>query len=105
MAILYVTEFSDLARPGMYGADSLTIPMFPQKAIQQVTISSSSIASTAFQQGTQYIQLHADAICAVSIGTAPVASAATSFRMAAGETRIYAIPLNQSYKVAAITTT
>jgi len=105
MAILYVTEFSDMARPGTYGQDSLAIPQLPQKAIQQVTISSSSIASAAFGQGTQFIELHADAIVAVSFGTNPTASAATSFRMAAGERRLYGVPLNGGFKVAAITTT
>lgn len=105
MATLYITEFADVGRVGMYGPEPLQIVAQPAKTVQIVTISTSSSSSATFAQGTQIVRLHTDAVCGVTFGTAPNASAATSSRMASGSTEYYAVPLNASYKVAVITNT
>lgn len=99
MATLYVTEFSDS------GANRSGKNPYPQQsptAEQTVAIGGSSTASSAFNARTNFVRLHTDAICSVSFGTAPTASATTA-RMAAGQTEYHAIPAGQTYKVAVIT--
>lgn len=101
MAILYVTEFADLANSqGRVGQ----VTAQPYNTQQTVAISSTSATSAAFMTNTRFVRLHTDAICSVAFGTAPVASA-TGARMAANQTEYYSVPGGASYKVAVISNT
>jgi hypothetical protein len=47
------------------------------------------------------VRIHTDAICSISFGTAPTATA-TNRRLAANQTEYFGVPLGGSYKVAVI---
>jgi len=100
MATLYITEFAQA------GLDALNNPMpfasAPPKATQTVAITVGSVASAAFNPDTRLVRVHADAICSIEFGAAPVA-AATSARMSAGQTEYYSV--RGGMKVAVITNT
>lgn len=98
MATLYVTEFNDI---GIINGH-ISYPIQAPTAEQTVAIGGSSTASSAFNARTAVVGLHTDAICSVSFGTAPTATA-TKARLAANETRYFGVPLGQAYKVAVIT--
>lgn len=100
MATLYVTEFTDV---GVINGH-ITYPAQSPTAEQTIAIGGSSTASSAFNARTAVVGLHTDAICSVSFGTAPTATAVKA-RLAANETRYFAVPVGQSYKVAVITNT
>lgn len=97
MAVLYITEFADVS-----ATQGVTIAKQPVVAEQTVAIGGSSTASSAFNQRTRYVRLTTDAICSVSFGAAPTASA-TTMRMAAGSVEYFDIA--QGSKVAVITNT
>ena len=100
MATLYITEFAQAGVDGMNNP----IPMasVPPLAKQTVGITAGSLASNAFNADTKLVRVHADAICSIEFGAAPVA-AATSARMAAGQTEYYSV--RGGMKVAVITNT
>lgn len=103
MAVLYVTEFSEL---GSRNQNNTTLQVIAQPTLieQTVAIGGASVQSSAFNINTRMVQLHTDAICSVKFGTNPTATA-TTMRMAAGERLNFSIPVAQSYKVAVITNT
>jgi hypothetical protein len=102
MATLYVTEFQGQGLD--QNARSIAITAQPPVAEQTVAIGASSAQSNAFNNATNIVRLHTDAICSVEFGTNPT-SAATKARMAANQTEYFFIPSAQSYKVAVITNT
>ncbi len=97
MAVLYITEYSIL---GVITGKSTAIAKAPPVAEQTVAIGGSSVASSAFNAATKFVRLHTDAICSVSFGSAPTATA-TTMRMAANQTEYFAV--SPSAKVAVIT--
>lgn len=97
MATLYITEFADVS-----ATQGTTIPKQPPTAEQTVAIGGTTTQSSAFAQNTRYIKLSTDAICSISIGSNPTATA-TKMRMAAGQTEVFDVP--QGGKVAVITNT
>jgi hypothetical protein len=102
MAVLYITEFSDLAQTIRGAAD---FPQEPALAEQTVAIGAGSVQSSAFNAATTYVRIAADAVCSITFGTNPTATA-TKRRIAAnvpGE--CFGVPVGQSYKVAVITNT
>jgi len=106
MATLYVTEFKVLnPTPRSWGVQQFfPYAAQPPVAEQTVAIGGTSMASNAFNAATAYVRLHTDAICSIEFGATPTA-AATTARMAAGQTEYYAVPLGQAFKVAVITNT
>lgn len=102
MAVLFITEFVRCGR----GGDGLAVQAadLPVVAEQTVAIGGSTTSSSAFNSRTKIVRLQADAVCSVSFGTAPTATA-TTMRMAAGQTEYFSVPLGASYKVAVITNT
>lgn len=104
MASLYITEYGGIS----LGANGAQAPEEPPLAEQKLTIGASSVASAAFNAGTQLVCLHADAICSVKFGTAadvalginPTATAA-SRRLNADTDRYFGV--NGGMKVAVIT--
>lgn len=102
MATLYITELSDVGYTRSNTLNMGLIEVMPPLTIQQVTVSTSSLASAAFNSGTTVIHLYADTSCGFTFGTNPTASAATSARLPTGGTRYFAVPPGGSFKVAAI---
>jgi hypothetical protein len=93
MASLFITELSSIV-PAL-GPGNIAIPAMPANAEQSVAIGASSAASAPFAAGTRYVELFADATCAIAFGVdnadnAPTA-VATLHGMAANERRIYAV--------------
>lgn len=102
MAVLYITEYADLAEtPDQVRHE---MPQEPALADQTVAIGGSSTASAAFNIGTRFVRLNCDAPCSILFGTAPTATA-TKGRMAANQTEYRGVPQGASYKVAVITNT
>lgn len=99
MAVLYVTEYA--AFPIVQG-NSVQAPKDPPLAEQTVAIGAGSVASSAFSAKTRVIRVHTDAICSISIDTAPTATA-TKARMAANQTEYHSV--NPGDKIAVITNT
>lgn len=100
MATLYVTEFDGISVP-LGGVAQVC----NQPPIAEQTVSfSSSTASSAFNAATRIVRIHTDSICSIAFGTSPTATT-SKMRMVAGQTEYFAVPVNQSYKVAAITNT
>lgn len=105
MATLYVTEFTGLGfapLPRQWGGGPAPAQAAPQPAAaeQTVAIGGSSAQSAAFGATTNYLRLHADAICSVKFGANPTATAASA-RMAAGQTEYFIV--SPGMKVAVIT--
>ncbi len=97
---LDITEYAELARDAM-GA-MIAAGKEPAVATTQVAIGAASAQSPAFSAATQFVRLHADAACRIEFGVNPTA-AATSRRMAAGQTEYFGVVPGQ--RVAVITTT
>lgn len=101
MAVLYITEYADMAQTVRGGAQ---IAQSPALAAQTVAIAGASAQSSAFNALTTFVRVHTDAICSIVISTNPTATA-TSKRMAADQTEYFGVPVGQSYKVAVISNT
>lgn len=99
MAVLYITEF---AAPAVVSGKVAPVGAQPPIAEQTVAIGAGSVQSAAFNAATRFVRLHTDAICSISFGSNPTATA-TKARMAAGQTEYYGV--NASDKVAVITNT
>lgn len=97
MAVLFITEFVDMVQVSNKQAQMAKQPPIAE---QTVAIGGASVASAAFNAKTNYIRVHTDAICSVSVGSAPVATA-TKARMAAGQTEYFCV--NPTDKIAVIT--
>jgi hypothetical protein len=102
MALLYVTEFAEMAigPAGRVGQVAQQPPVAEQALIAS---NGSVVVSNFFNTSTRMVRLHTDVICAVEFGTAPVAVAAGSTgtaRMAANQTEYYGVPVGGLYKVA-----
>ena len=84
MAILYITEYAELAigPAGRVGQ----MPKEPPLAEQVVVIGAGSLQSTAFNAKTRFVRLHCDVAAEVLIGTNPTAVLNTGGRMAANQT-------------------
>ena len=66
---------------------------------QTVAIGGGSVQSAAAK--TKFVRLHTDAVCSIKFGTNPTASGTTA-RMAAGQTNLFGMPVNQAFQVAVI---
>ena len=105
MAVLYITEFADITS-FMQGGKLFQMPQQPPVVEQAIATSGSSASSAAFNSKTRYVRLHNDSSSAVCFlfGTGTVtAVAGTNARLSAGTTEYHAVPVGQSYKVAAVT--
>lgn len=102
MANLRITEFGGI---GTQDSDAVVqAAAGPPTAEQTVAIGGASAASSAFNANTTLVRLHAEAICAVFVGsTTPKATAGTSARMIAGQTEYFRVLPGD--KVAVITDT
>src|SRR5579862_7000168 len=99
MSTLYVTGF---VTQGMdLNGRPLSVATLPVTEQQTVSITATTVSSTAFQNNTNLVRLHSDTTCSFSFGTSPTATT-TNARMAANQTEYFSIPGGLSYKVAVI---
>lgn len=98
MATLYIAEFSDLQKSASSGPEQVAAA--PPIVEQTVAIGGASAPCAAFSGNTRMIRVHADAICSIAFGKAPVASAA-NMRLAADQTEYFGV--NAGDKIAVIT--
>ena len=100
MATLYITEFSQ------QGADTSahTVPagLVPEVAVQALSISSSSAASSPFNARTTIVRLQSDTACWVTFATSPTATTSKT-PLAANVPEYFCVLGGDSIKVAAIT--
>ena len=99
MAVLYVTEGKDIGGFGNFPIASMAMPPIAE---QTVAIGGASVQSGAFNPKTIFIRVHTDAICSISFGANPTASATTA-RMAANTTEYFAV--QSGHKIAVIANT
>lgn len=100
MATLYIQELSTIGTSP--NNQSLQVSLQPPITEQTVAIGGSSTQSSAFNTKTRFVRIHTDAICSILFGSNPTATAAKA-RMNAGDTEYFAVPQDQSFKVAVIT--
>lgn len=97
---MYISEYSDVGRLGGI------IPVGAEPCTDQVVaFTATQGSSTAFKNNTNMVRVHVDGIASILFGTAPVAVANTNKRMTAGQTEYFTVPVGQSFKVSAVTST
>lgn len=99
MAVVDITHYRDLARASVGGA--VQAGQEPALSTQQVTIGAGSVQSAVFPSGTKMVRLHAEGAVRIAFSANPTA-AATSMRMAAGQTEYFGVM--EGHKVAIIQT-
>jgi len=102
MAVLYITELSRVGRDS--AGSIMVVADLPVVAEQTVAIGAGSVQSSAFSALTKFIRISTDAVCSVSFGPNPTATA-TTMRLPANTTEYFSVPLGASWKVAVITNT
>ena len=96
---LFLTEYRDSAKDT--GSNFIAAGMEPSVAEQALTLTSSSQQAAVLNSQTSFVMVHAQEAACLAWGTNPTA-VTTKQRMAAGETRYYGVPVNKSFKLAAI---
>lgn len=96
MTTLSITEYARLARSAD-GPFVLT-GQEPAVAEQEISIGGASTQSAAFNARTNFIMVHAAAVCALAFGDTPTALA-NRHRLGAGETRFYGVSPGQRLAV------
>lgn len=100
MATLYITEYQRMQLDGVERLAQCGLE--PALAMQTVAIGATSQASAAFQPGTTFVRIMADAVCSIAFGVAPVASGTTT-RIAPNSAEYFGVLPGQ--KLAVITNT
>jgi len=100
MATLYITEFTSLKKDFNFHIPQAAV--MPANAEQTVAIGAGSVQSAAFSNGTKIVRLESDAICSVTFGPNPTATAG-KMRMAADSPEYFMV--NAGDKVAVISNT
>jgi hypothetical protein len=89
MAFIYVTEYSDVG--GTRGGAQVVAPFQSADVVeQQVAVGMASVQSAPFKNTTRFVMINTDAACSLAFGTNPTA-VTTAHRLAANETRFYAV--------------
>src|SRR5690349_12380927 len=103
MAVLYVTEFAQMAVFVGANGQAGQMPAEPPIAEQTIAIGVSSVQSAAFNANTKFVRLHVDSTgpCSIEFGTNPTATATTQ-RMAPNQTEYKGVPHGAGFKVAVI---
>lgn len=105
MATVYITEYAAQSRDAR-GAQ-MVVAEDPPAAEQTVAIGAGSVQSNSFNALTRFIRIHTDAVCSVSVGLNPTATATTR-RMAANTTEYFGLPaaaFGLGWKIAVILNT
>lgn len=98
---MYISEYSDVGRVGG------VVPVGAEPGTDQapVTFTASAGQSAAFKANTMMVRIHVDGIASVLFGANPTAIANTNKRMAANSTEYFTVPIGQSLKISAVTST
>lgn len=100
MSSLSITEYQHVERgPG----GTLPLPFEDANVVRQArSLSGSSAQSNVFSTYTRFIRLCSDVACYYNLGTNPTAAATDTF-LPAGVPDWVAVPVNQSWRIAART--
>lgn len=98
---MYISEYAD---SGLL-LGGVTIGSEPGTDQAPVTFTATPGQSAAFKNNTKFVRVHVDGIASILFGTNPTAVANTNKRMTAGMTEYFLVPMGQSYKVSAVTST
>lgn len=99
MSELNITEYANLGRD----ASGYTVPVGEEVAlaIQNVSFTSSSVQSAAFQPKTRFVRLVTDIDTRIAFGESPTAGAGTS-TLPAGAVEYFGVKQGKGHKVAAV---
>jgi hypothetical protein len=92
MTTLFISEYAALGKGDCAQEPSVTT--------QTIAIGGTSAQSAVFNDNTNYVRLHAAAVCSVAFGDNPTATATTA-RLNAGQTEYFGVVPGQ--RVAVIT--
>jgi uncharacterized protein YbcV (DUF1398 family) len=98
MALLYVTEYSDVGRAG----GMFQVAAEPANVEQYVTFTATAGQSTAFLNNTRMVRIAVDTVSNIVFGTNPTAVTGQSKRFSAGQTEYFFVPISKSFKVSAV---
>ena len=84
MATVYITEFPPMI------VNTIQIAVLPPIIEQTVAIGGAAVLSNFFHPATGVIRVHADAVCSISVGFAPLATSA-NMRLAANSTEYFSV--------------
>ena len=87
MAFLYVTEYAVVSAT-LENGQLIQAPLSPPLADYRIAIGGASLSSPAFQKGTRFIMVHADAVCSLAFDANAVT---TAHRLGQNETRFYGV--------------
>lgn len=98
---MYISEYSDSGN--LIGG----LPLGAEPCLDQapVTFTATAGQSAAFKNNTKLVRVHVDGLANILFGTNPTAVTVTNKRMSAGQTEYFLIPMGQSYKISAVTST
>jgi hypothetical protein len=99
MAVLYITEYSRTGS-SQYSQE-IPAPLEPPVAEQTVSIGVASAQSSALNNTTRLIAVHADAICHIAIAANPTATTSNR-RIPADGTWFVCVPPESGFKIAVI---
>ena len=100
MATLFITEFSQQGAD--FSAHTVPCALVPEIAVQALTISNASAASSVLNGATTIVRLQSDTACWVTFGTSPTATASKT-PLAANVPEYFSVISSTTLKVAGIT--
>ena len=98
MAILFVTEFSDLGTDGN-GQPGVPAALTPAIATSKADFTSAAASSATFNAKTRFVRLYSDTAGYVKFGAAPTAVTATDMPIAANAPEIFAVIPGQKVSI------
>jgi len=91
MAILYVSEYDELALSGQFGA-RVAAPQEPAIANQEIAVAAGNAQSAAFNARARFVRVHSDVVCHVAFGADPNATTVGQRkRLAAGVSEFFGV--------------
>lgn len=98
MAILFVTEYSDLGTDGM-GNKGVPAAQEPSIATSKADFTSGAAQSSAFNAKARFVRLYSDTAGYVKFGANPTAVTATDMPIAANAPEIFAVIPGQKVSI------
>ena len=98
--LAYVAQYKSLAQDAQ--GRMVLAPLEPPLVVEQIDYSGGATLSSVFLAETRFIALTTDTACYFLSGKAPVASATTAFRLAAGAERIMGVDGFHTHRLSVI---
>lgn len=98
MAVLYITEYSELAKDSL--GNVVSAGKEPRETVQAVTFSTTT-QSAAFSNETRFVRLWSDTACFVEFGVNPTANNANDTPLAASTAEFFGVTPGQKVAVVA----